>query len=159
MNKALVAYFSASGVTARLAARLAATAQAELYEIKPQQPYTKADLNWNDTKSRSTLEMKDPASRPALADLDANLDAYDTIYLGFPIWWYVAPTIINSFLEQYDFSGKRIVLFATSGSSGMGKTLELLKPSAPAAIWSDGGILRASAGEQELRDWLARTAQ
>ena len=117
VGKTLVAYFSASGTTPRIAKELAQAAGADIYEIRPAVPYTKADLNWMDKKSRSSVEMNDKSSRPALADKDANITAYDTILLGFPIWWYVAPTIINSFLESYDFSGKKIVLFATSGGS------------------------------------------
>ena len=128
-KKSLVAYFSASGVTARAAKTLAEAAGADLYEIKPKTPYTKADLNWMDKNARSSIEMNDPSSRPEIADQNADIASYDVIFLGFPIWWYVAPTIINTFLESYDFSGKTIVLFATSGGSGLGKTVEKLKPS------------------------------
>ncbi len=128
----MVAYFSASGTTAHVAKELAQAAGADLYEIKSAVPYTKADLNWMDKKSRSSVEMNDKSSCPALADQDANIAMYDTILLGFPIWWYVAPTIINSFGESYDFSGKKIVLFATSGGSGFGKTVAGLKPSVAA---------------------------
>src|SRR5699024_7883903 len=127
-KKSLVAYFSASGVTARAAKTLAEAAGADLYEIKPKTPYTKADLNWMDKNARSSIEMKDPSSRPELADENADIASYDVIFLGFPIWWYVAPTIINTFLEAYDFSGKTIILFATSGGSGLGKTVEKLQP-------------------------------
>ena len=129
MKKALVAYFSASGVTAKAAKALAGAAGADLYEIRPAVPYTPADLNWMDQKSRSSVEMQNPASRPALVDGEAKIADYDVIYLGFPIWWYVAPTIINTFLERYDFSGKTIVLFATSGGSGFGKTVDALRGS------------------------------
>ena len=129
MKKALVAYFSASGVTAKAAKALAQAAGADLYEIKPAIPYTKADLNWTDKTSRSSVEMQDPSSRPALADQTAQIANYDVVFLGFPIWWYVAPTIINSFLESYDFAGKTIVLFATSGGSGFGKTVAGLQGS------------------------------
>lgn len=132
MRKSLVAYFSASGITAKAAKRLSETAGADLYEIRPEVPYKKADLIWLNPRSRSSLEMKDKSSRPALADTDAHIEDYDTIYLGFPIWWYVAPTIINTFLESYDFSGKRIVLFMTSGSSGFGETLAGLRGSVAA---------------------------
>ncbi len=128
----MVAYFSASGTTAHVAKELAQAAGADLYEIKSAVPYTKADLNWMDKKFRSSVEMNDKSSRPALADQDSNTAMYDTILLGFPIWWYVAPTIINSFGESYDFSGKKIVLFATSGGSGFGKTVAGLKPSVAA---------------------------
>lgn len=131
MAKTLVAYFSASGVTARVARALASAAGADLYEIRPQQPYTAADLDWNNKKSRSTLEMTGRLPHPALADHDANVAAYDRILLGFPIWWGVAPTVVNSFLEAYDFTGKEIALFATSGGSGIGRTAAALAPSCP----------------------------
>lgn len=124
MSKYLVAYFSASGVTAKLAEKICELAKGDLYEIKPEIPYTAADLNWRDKESRSSLEMKDPESRPALADMDADVENHDIIFVGFPIWWYTAPRIINTFLEAYDFLGKRIALFATSGSSGIGNTKE-----------------------------------
>ncbi len=128
-KKILVAYFSASGTTAKVARDLASAAGAELYEIKPAIPYTRADLDWTDKRSRSSLEMSDKSSRPALADRNAPVSGYDTILLGFPVWWYTAPTIVNSFLESYDFSGKKIVLFATSGGSGFGHTREDLSKS------------------------------
>ena len=140
MNNKLVAYFSASGNTASLAKKLADSAGADLYEIRPAVPYTAADLNWQDKQSRSSVEMRNPASRPALADIPISLDAYSTIYLGFPIWWYVAPTILNTFLESADFSGKRIILFATSGSSGFGRTAANLQPSAPGAEFIEGKV-------------------
>ena len=124
MSKTLVAYFSAGGTTAKVAENLADVANADLYEIRPAVPYTQADLNWMDKKSRSSVEMNDKSSRPALADKDADISSYDKILLGFPIWWYVAPTIINSFLESYDFSGKKIVLFATSGGSGFARAVD-----------------------------------
>jgi flavodoxin len=129
MSKILVAYFSASGVTAKTATEVAKAVKGDLYEIKPKVAYTKDDLNWMDKKSRSSVEMADKSFRPELADKNANIADYDTILIGFPIWWYVAPTIINIFLESYDFDGKKIVLFATSGGSGFGKTVEGLKVS------------------------------
>jgi flavodoxin len=129
MSKILVAYFSASGVTAKTATEVAKAVKGDLYEIKPKVAYTKDDLNWMDKKSRSSVEMADKSFRPELADKNANIADYDTILIGFPIWWYVAPTIINTFLESYDFDGKKIVLFATSGGSGFGKTVEGLKVS------------------------------
>lgn len=138
--KKLVAYFSAGGVTANTAKKLAEAANADIYEIKPAVPYTKADLNWMDKSSRSSVEMSDHSSRPETADKNADISAYDTIYVGFPIWWYVAPTIINTFLESYDFSGKKIVLFATSGGSGFGKTLQELQPSAPGSKMTEGKV-------------------
>lgn len=151
MSKKLVAYFSASGTTANVAKNLAKAAGADLYEIKPAVPYSKADLNWMDKQSRSSVEMRDKSSRPALADADANIADYDTIFIGFPIWWYVAPTIINSFLEAYDFSGKKIVLFATSGGSGFGKAVASLRPSAPKATIVEGAILNGRPNEAKLK--------
>ena len=124
MSKILVAYFSATGTTADAAKRLADAVKGDLFEIRPAVPYTAADLDWTDKHSRSTLEMKDPASRPEVSSHVDNMDQYDTVFVGFPIWWYVAPTIINTFLDEYDFSGKTVIPFATSGGSGMGKTLE-----------------------------------
>lgn len=155
MSKTLVAYFSASGITAEAAKQLAKAAGADLYEIKPAIPYTPADLNWLDKKSRSSVEMSDKSSRPALADKNANISAYDTILLGFPIWWYVAPTIVNSFLETYDFSGKKIVLFATSGGSGFGKTVDVLKGSvASDTVITEGRVLNGSHSTEELKEWV-----
>ena len=151
MSKALVAYFSASGVTARVAKNLATAAGADLYEIKPAVPYTKDDLNWMNKQSRSSVEMRDKSSRPALADTDADIAAYDTIFVGFPIWWYIAPTIINTFLETYDFSGKKIILFATSGGSGFGKAVQSLQPSAPGAKIIAGEILSGNPNEKKLK--------
>ena len=145
---ALVAYFSATGTTAKAAKALANALGGELYEIKPAVPYTNADLNWMDKASRSSVEMKDPHSRPALADTDAPVAGHDVIFLGFPVWWYVAPTIINTFLETYDFTGKTIVLFATSGGSGLGKAASGLRSSAPGAKIMDGRL-----NEAELKAW------
>ena len=154
MSKRLVAYFSASGVTERVAQNLAKAADADLYEIRPAVPYTHADLDWMDEDARSTIEMKDPSSRPALADRNAPVAAYDTILLGFPIWWYVAPTIINTFLESYDFSGKTIILFATSGGSGFGNTVEALKGSCPGATIRQGRLLNRNPSVDALRQWV-----
>lgn len=156
-KKILVAYFSASGVTAKAAKKLAEAAQADLYEIKPEIPYTRADLDWMDKKSRSSVEMNDKASRPAIADKVKNMEEYDTVFIGFPIWWYVAPTIINTFLESYDFSGKTLISFATSGGSGMGRTNENLKPSCPGATLIPGKILNGSLSETELKSWVEST--
>ena len=153
MSRKLVAYFSASGTTAGVAKNLARAAGADLYEIRPATPYTRADLNWTDKQSRSSVEMRNKNSRPALADADANIADYDTIFIGFPIWWYVAPTIINSFLEAYDFSGKKIVLFATSGGSGFGKAVESLQVSAPKATIVEGAILNGRPNEAKLRSF------
>lgn len=155
MSKTLVAYFSASGTTAKVAETLAKAANADIYEIKPAVPYTRADLDWMNKKSRSSVEMSDKSSRPELADKSANIAGYDTVLLGFPIWWYVAPTIINTFLESYDFSGKKIVLFATSGGSGFGKTVEGLKGSVSAdAQIIEGKILNGRLSESELKAWV-----
>ena len=151
MSKKLVAYFSASGTTAAVAKDLAKAAGADIYEINPAVSYSRADLNWQDKQSRSSVEMSDKSSRPALADTGANIADYDTIFIGFPIWWYIAPTIINSFLEAYDFSGKKIVLFATSGGSGFGKAVASLQPSAPNATIIEGAILNGRPNEAKLR--------
>ncbi len=152
--KTLVAYFSASGVTANVAKLLAEAAGADLFEIKPAVPYTNADLNWMDKKSRSTVEMQDKSSRPAIAAPCSNLADYDTIFVGFPIWWYVAPTIINTFLESGDFSGKKIVLFATSGGSGFGKTVANLKDSASGATIVEGKLLNGTQSVAGLKSWV-----
>lgn len=155
MGKALVAYFSASGVTKAKAELLARVAGADLYEIKPQIPYTQADLNWMDKKSRSSVEMQDKSYRPALADKGANITDYDVIFVGFPIWWYVAPTIINTFLEAYDFSGKKIILFATSGGSGFGNTMPELKGSvSDTTEMVEGKLLNGNCTEKVLADWV-----
>lgn len=151
--KKLVAYFSASGVTKGVAVRLAKAAGADLFEMKPAVPYTRADLDWTDKKSRSSVEMMSPDSRPEIANRLSNPEDYDTVFLGFPIWWYVAPSIINTFVESYDFSGKTIIPFATSGGSGMGKTVEVLKSLCPGAKWEKGKMLnRVSDGE--LENWI-----
>lgn len=150
MSKCLVAYFSATGVTAKAAAKLAKAAGADIYEIKPAVKYTKADLNWMNKRSRSSVEMNDKSIRTAIITGDIDLAPYDTIYLGFPIWWYVAPTIINTFLEAYDFSSKRIVLFATSGGSGFGNTLAELQPSAPNAKFTEGKLLNGIITDRKL---------
>lgn len=151
-KKILVAYFSASGNTASLAKEIAVRANADLYEIKPEQPYTADDLNWNNKRSRSSVEMGNPDSRPKIANSVPNIDSYDTILIGFPIWWYVAPTIINTFLESYDFSGKTIAAFATSGGSELGKTEQVLKASvASDANWLTGKRLK---GKNDIDSWI-----
>ena len=154
MSKTLTAYFSATGTTAGIAEKLARAAGADLYEIKPAVPYTQADLNWMDKKSRSSVEMNDPSSRPELADKDADIASYDRILLGFPIWWYVAPVIINTFLESYDFTGKEIILFATSGGSGFGRTVQALAPSCPGADIREGKLLNGNPDEKTLKEWV-----
>lgn len=156
MSKKLVAYFSASGVTGRVAKNLAEATDADLYEIKPEVPYTQADLDWMDKTSRSTIEMNDETFRPAIADKNANVEVYDTIFIGFPIWWHVAPTIINTFLESYDFSGKTIVLFATSGGSGFGETVAKLQGSVAADTKIiEGKLLNGSQSKDSLSAWVA----
>lgn len=151
MSKELVAYFSASGVTERVAKSLAEVIGADVFEIKPKVPYTQADLNWMDKKSRSSVEMADKSYRPEIEAGCSNIADYDKIYLGFPIWWYVAPTIINTFLESSDFSGKKIVLFATSGGSGFGKTVAELKGSvAESTVIKEGKILNGNVSANEL---------
>ena len=139
--KKLIAYFSPSGNTKAMAEKLAKATGADLFEIKPQTPYTRADLDWTNKNSRSSIEMNDKSFRPQIAQLPNSLANYDTIFIGFPIWWYVAPTIINTFLEKYDFTGKKIVLFATSGGSGFGNTIKELQPSAPGAQFVEGKLL------------------
>jgi len=155
MSKKLVAYFSASGVTAELAQKLSEAVDADLYEIKPKVPYSDADLNWNDETSRSSIEMKDITSRPGIADKDAGIADYDVVFVGFPIWWYVAPTIINTFLESYHFAGKTIVPFATSGGSGFGKAAEMLIPSVShLAEWKEGKLLNGHLSKAKLKAWV-----
>ena len=151
-GKTLVAYFSASGVTAGVARKLAEAAGADLYEIKPEKPYTSADLNWTNRHSRSSVEMNDPASRPAIAGKAPNMDEYAAVFVGFPIWWYVAPTIINTFLESHDLSGKTVIPFATSGGSGMGRTNDRLKPSCPGATLVEGRLLNGRLSESALKE-------
>ena len=159
MSRKLVAYFSASGVTAGVARKLAQAADADLYEIRPKTPYTRADLNWQDENSRSSAEMRDSTSRPALADQSADIANYDVVFIGFPIWWYVAPTIVNTFLESYDFTGKTIILFATSGGSGFGGTTERLRGSVASGVKiREGALLNGSQTVDSLRDWLKTLA-
>ena len=155
MSRKLVAYFSASGVTAKVAEDLSEAIGADLYEIEPEVPYTKADLNWMDKKSRSTIEMNDPTSRPAISGKRDNMDEYDVVFVGFPIWWYVAPTIINTFLESYDLTGKIIIPFATSGGSDMGKTNERLAPSCRGARLMEGTVFKKNISRIDLAKWAA----
>ena len=153
MGKTLVAYFSASGVTKKLAQTLAKAAGADIFELRPTVPYTRADLNWMDKQSRSTIEMQNPASRPEIAGTCANIADYDTVFVGFPIWWYVAPTIVNTFLESCDLTGKTVVPFATSGGSGMGGTNKALAPSCTGARLLEGKVFKLSASADALRTW------
>ena len=152
MGKTLVAYFSASGVTAKAAEKIAETIGADLYEIRPQLPYTAKDLDWMNRNSRSSVEMNDPASRPAIAQSLDNMAQYDTILVGFPIWWYVEPRIVDTFLESYDFSGKTMIPFATSGGSGIGKAQESVEACCPGANWKKGQLLNGSGAA----DWAKR---
>ena len=152
MSKKLVAYFSASGTTKEAAKRLAKAAGADLFEIRPAIPYTSADLNWMDKKSRSSVEMNDPDSRPEIAETMPNMADYDTVFIGFPIWWYVAPHIIHTFLESCDFTGKTLVPFAASGGSGMGKTVDELRKLCPNADWKAGKLVNG-VSDQALATW------
>lgn len=156
MSKILVAYFSASGVTKGLAQKVATAAGGDLYEITPAVPYTDADLDWRNSKSRSSIEMKDKSSRPEITGKIENMADYDTVYIGFPIWWYVAPTIINTFLEQYDLTDKTVIPFATSGSSGMGNTNAELAPSCKGAVLKDGKRFESNTSEAEIKTWTAQ---
>lgn len=153
MGKKLVAYFSASGVTKKTAEMIAETAGADLHEIVPQEIYTAEDLDWRNKESRSSVEMKNKSFRPALAESNLSVDGYDEIFVGFPIWWNVAPTIVNTFLEKYDFSGKKIIVFATSGGSGISNSVKELKPSAPNAEVVEGKLLNG-ATMQDINSWL-----
>ena len=157
MTKKMVAYFSAGGNTKKVAQKLAGITNADIYEIKPLIPYTDADLNWMDKNSRSTLEMKNPDSRPEIVDTNAKIEDYDVIFLGFPIWWYVAPTIINTFLEKYDFSNKRIILFATSGGSGFGNTVRNLTPSVSSECdIVEGKLFNPNVSDETIKEWIEK---
>ncbi len=147
MSKTLIAYFSASGVTARAAREMADAIGADLYEICPAAPYTDADLNWMDKKSRSTLEMNDPACRPAIASPVERMEQYDTVFVGFPVWWYVEPRIVDTFLESYDFTGKTMIPFATSGGSGISKAEKSLREHCPGGNWKKGRLVNSGAAE------------
>ena len=151
--KVLVAYFSASGVTEGVAKQLADVTGGDLYKIQPEQPYTEADLDWRDKQSRSTLEMQDKNSRPAITDKLTNMQDYDVVYVGFPIWWYTAPTIINTFMESYDFKGKTVIPFATSGGSDIKKACEDLKAAYPDVNWKEGKLLN-HASKDDLKKWV-----
>lgn len=155
--KTLVAYFSASGKTAKVAAKLAKVLDADIFEIRPAEPYTKADLNWMNKKSRSSVEMRDRSSRPRIATVLNNFNEYDTVYVGFPIWWYREPSIIDTFLESYDFTGKTVVPFATSGSSKMGETADNFRKLIPGARVLEGDRLPANISEKELQDWTSQS--
>ena len=151
--KVLVAYFSASGTTKGVAQQLAEVAGADLHEIKPAQPYTDADLDWRNKQSRSSVEMQDKKSRPAITNKLADMNDYDVVYVGFPIWWNTCPTIINTFMESYDFQGKTVIPFATSGGSGIRKACEDLKASYPNVNWKEGKLLN-HASKDDLKKWV-----
>jgi flavodoxin len=153
MSKTLVAYFSASGTTGRVAKDLADAAGADLFEIAPEQPYTRVDLNWQDKSSRTTFEMNDESCRPAIAKTVANMADYDTVFVGFPVWWYVEPRIIDTFLEAYDFAGKTVVPFATSGGSGLGQAPKRMQSLVPDAKMLPGRLLNGRPSKSELANW------
>ncbi len=150
----LVAYFSCSGTTRKAAGELAAAADADLYEIVPEKPYTAADLNWNDRMSRSSVEMRDPSSRPDIAGLMPDMDKYDVVFIGFPVWWYIAPTIINTFMESCGFFGKKVVPFATSGGSGIANCEKNLRKAYPEIDWDTGKLLNGKLSKAQLAEWL-----
>ncbi|MBR0405878.1 MAG: flavodoxin [Eggerthellaceae bacterium] len=153
MAKELVAFFSASGITKCVAEDLAEAIDADVFEIAPTEPYTTSDLDWRDSASRSSVEMNDESCRPAIAGEVADMAAYDTVYVGFPVWWYVEPRIIDTFLEAYDFTGKTIVPFATSGGSGLGQAPQRMQALAPGAQVKQGGLLNGRPSKQQLKDW------
>ena len=154
-KKILTAYFSASGTTAKVAGKLAKAINADLFEIKPAQPYTEADLDWRNKQSRSSVEMKDKNSRPAIASKIDDMSKYDVVFVGFPIWWYREPSVVDTFMESYDFAGKTIVPFATSGGSGMGDSAKNIQALAPKAKVSDGRRFSSDVSEAELKKWAA----
>ena len=153
MTKTLVAYFSASGVTAKVAEKLSKAIKADLYEIAPEVPYTRDDLNWMNKKSRSSVEMNDRSSRPAIGTKIENMEQYDTVFVGFPIWWYREPSIIDTFMEAYDFTDKKVVPFATSGGSGLGDSYKNLQALAPGAKVINGEKFSVSVSEEKLKSW------
>ena len=159
MAKTLVAYFSASGTTAKVAKDLAAATAADLFQIAPVEPYSAADLNWQDKKSRTTIEMNDESCRPAIADEVVGMSAYDTVFVGFPVWWYVEPRIIDTFLESYDFAGKTVVPFATSGGSGLGQAPKRMQALAPGAKVLAGGLLNGRPAQAELATWAEKALE
>ena len=159
MAKTLVAYFSASGTTAKVANDLAEATGADLFEIAPEEPYTRADLNWQDKRSRTTIEMNDESCRPAIAGKVSDMAAYDTVFVGFPVWWYVEPRIIDTFLESYDFAGKTIVPFATSGGSGLGQAPKRMLALAAGATVLAGGLLNGRPSQAELSAWAEQALE
>lgn len=159
MSDILIAYFSASGTTEKIAQKMSNQIKADIFKIQPKQVYTSADLNWNDSHSRSSLEMKDPSSRPEILNRVGNMEQYDIVFIGFPIWWYREPSIIDTFIESYDFANKTIIPFATSGGSGMGKSSEYIQKLAPQAKVMQGKRLNSSISDAELRTWISSMIQ
>ena len=154
-KKILVAYFSATGNTRRVAQNLAKAVEADIYEIKPAKPYSDTDLDWTNKSSRSSIEMADHSSRPKMIKDDFSVKDYETIYLGFPIWWYIAPTRVNTFLEKHDFSNKKIILFATSGGSGLGKSIDNIKTSvSDSTKVINGKVFNTNISVEELKKWV-----
>lgn len=156
-SKVLVAYFSATGTTAGVAEKLAKATGGELYAIVPEKAYTSADLDWRNDKSRSSVEMKDPKARPALKGAVKDLDGYDVVFIGYPIWWDAAPRVINTFIESHDLKGKRLIPFATSGSSGIEESVKALRKSYPELKWSDGRLLNR-ASDATIQEWIDKLA-
>ncbi len=152
--KILVAYFSCSGTTRKAARELAAVANTDLHEIVPEQPYTDADLNWNNRQSRSSVEMRDVTSRPAIAGRVSDMEKYDVVFIGFPVWWYIAPTIVNTFIESHNFAGKKVVPFATSGGSGIANCEKNLRKAYPEIDWCTGKLLNRPLSERQFSEWL-----
>lgn len=150
----LVTYFSCSGTTREAARELAAVANADLHEIVPEQPYTDADLNWNDRQSRSSVEMRDVTSRPAIAGRVSGMERYDLVFIGFPVWWYIAPTIVNTFIESHDLAGKKVVPFATSGGSGIANCEKNLRKAYPEIDWRAGKLLNRPLSKKQFAEWL-----
>ena len=158
MSKTLVAYFSASGTTAKVAKKMAKAIGADLFEIKPETPYSGADLNWQNKNSRSSVEMNDRSSRPAIAVKAADMPQYDVVFVGFPVWWYREPSIIDTFMESYDFAGKTVIPFATSGGSGLGDSAANMQKLAKGAKVVDGKRFSGSASAEELKAWAGQWA-
>ena len=158
MSKTLVAYFSASGTTAKIAQKLAEAIGADLFEVKPEKPYTSADLNWQNKNSRSSVEMNDRSSRPAIGVKVADMAQYSVVFVGFPVWWYREPSIIDTFMESYDFAGKTVITFATSGGSGLGDSAANMQKLAKGAKVVNGKRFSGSASADEIKAWASQWA-
>lgn len=159
MARILVAYFSASGTTRQIARQLSECLNVDLYEIKPKIPYSADDLNWNAPDSRSSVEMRDHSSRPTITNRVENMEQYDIVFIGFPVWWYIAPTIVNTFIESHDLKGKTLVTFATSGGSGIGNCEKNLKLQYPQYKWAEGKLLNHGVSEAQAKEWLAQISK